>query len=118
MKSAVHNKDRFEKDALPVFLDFISGPIGQAGLFRHQIMEYDPKHTMEIADRLPDLSTLPVQIIWGADDAWQVLDWAHKLHQTIPGSELHVLDDCGHFAMEDQPDQIAALLVDFLQRKG
>jgi pimeloyl-ACP methyl ester carboxylesterase len=59
-----------------------------------------------------------VQLIWGADDAWQVVAWAHKLNEAIPGSELNVLKDCGHFAMEDQPEQISELLVSFLGRHG
>ena len=107
-----------DSEAPETFLDLICGPIGQGSLFQHQVMHYDPKHTEEIAPRYPELGKRPVQLIWGADDAWQVVDWAHKLHGTIPGSELHVLEDCGHFAMEDQPEQISALLVDFLNRQG
>ena len=57
---------------------------------------------------------LPVQIIWGENDRWQVVDWAHKLHAAIPGSLLHVLRECGHFAMEDKPDEISELVTAFL----
>lgn len=77
---------------------------------------YDPRHTNEVAPRYAELGQRPVQLIWGADDAWQVVEWAHRLHAAIPGSQLHVLEGCGHFAMEDQPERIAALLVDFLAR--
>jgi len=114
--SAVQNKERLADTSLDTYLDYISGPVGQGSLFQHQVRHYDPKHTNTISYQ--DLSTLPVQLIWGADDAWQVVDWAHKLQDAIPGSELHVLEDCGHFAMEDQPERIAALLVDFLKRNG
>ncbi|MFY2826338.1 alpha/beta fold hydrolase [Ruegeria sp. MALMAid1280] len=114
--SAVANKQRLADTALEKYLDFISGPIGQGSLFQHQVCHYDPKHTNSID--YAKLGTLPVQLIWGAEDAWQVVDWAHKLHDTIPGSELNILENCGHFAMEDQPEQISALLVDFLKRKG
>ena len=114
--STVENKDRFAKDALGPFLDLISGPIGQGSLFQHQVAHYDPKHTMEISDRLAELSTLPVQILWGEDDAWQVTDWAHKLHAAIPGSALQILPQCGHFAMEDQPEKIRDLVLDFVGR--
>ncbi|MES0825419.1 alpha/beta fold hydrolase [Ruegeria sp. SCP11] len=114
--SAVQNKERLVQTSLDTYLDFISGPIGQGSLFQHQVGHYDPRHTNTIA--YEKLGALPVQLIWGADDAWQVVDWAHKLHGTIPGSELHILDNCGHFAMEDQPERISALLIDFLKRKG
>ena len=51
---------------------------------------------------------------WGADDAWQVTEWAHKLNQEIPGSDLTIVEDCGHSAPEDQPERGAELIVAFL----
>lgn len=114
--SAVHNQDKFSNSSLETFLDYISGPVGQPSIFQHQIRHYDPKHTMEVADRLPELGRIPVKLIWGAQDGWQVVDWAHKLHGVIPGSELNILEDCGHFSPEDQPEQIGQLLVDFVGR--
>lgn len=112
--STVQDKRSLSAGPLEVYLDFISGPIGQASLFQHQVRHYDPRHTNELADRLPELGRLPVKLIWGANDAWQVVDWAHKLHAAIPGSELSIVDDCGHFSPEDQPEKIADLLVAFL----
>lgn len=116
--STVQNKARLTETAMQIYLDFISGPVGQGSFFQHQVRHYDPRHTNDIAPRYAELGQGPVQLIWGADDAWQVVDWAHRLHAAIPGSQLHVLEDCGHFAMEDQPEQIAALLVDFLTRNS
>ena len=113
--STVHHKERFASGALEKFLDLISGPVGQGSFFQHQVAHYDPRHTAEISGRLSELSGTPVQIIWGGDDAWQVVDWAHRLHAAIPNSELHILPECGHFAMEDQPEKISELLVAFIK---
>lgn len=110
------NPDNFDSEALELYLDFISGPFGQASLIHHQVAHYDPKHTLEISDRLHELEALPVQLIWGADDAWQVLDWAHKLHDAIPGSALHIIEDCGHFAPEERPEEVASALLEFLHQ--
>ncbi|KAF4982211.1 hypothetical protein FZEAL_2095 [Fusarium zealandicum] len=112
--SAVKNPEKFEGSSLNSFLDYISGPVGQPSLFEHQIRHYNPKHTMEVAPRLGELESIPVQLIWGADDAWQVVDWAHKLRDAIPGSELNIVEDAGHFSLEDQPERISELLVSFL----
>ena len=114
--STVQNKDQLRGSALRTYMDFISNPVGQASLFQHQVRHYDAKHTLEFADRLDELGRIPVQVIWGRDDAWQNVSWAYKLTAAIPGSELHVVEDCGHFGMEDQPEEIAALLVDFMNR--
>ena len=112
------NKKRLAETSLETYLDFICGPVGQGSFFQHQVTHYDPKHTEEVVPRYAELGQKPVQLIWGADDAWQVVDWAHRLHGAIPGSELHVLKDCGHFALEDQPEEISGLLVDFLKRQS
>ena len=116
--STVQNKERLAETSMEVFLDFICNPVGQGSLFQHQVMHYDPKHTDEYSARYPELARIPVQLIWGAEDAWQVVDWAHKLRETIPGSELHILENCGHFAMEDQPEKISTLLIEFLRQNG
>ena len=114
LNSTVQNKDRLAATSMETYLDFISGPVGQASFFQHQVVHYDPIHTQEVAPRYAQLGQKPVQLIWGADDAWQVTDWAHRLNKAIPGSTLHIIENCGHFAMEDQPEQVSSLLIDFL----
>ncbi|KAJ3518390.1 hypothetical protein NM208_g14529 [Fusarium decemcellulare] len=114
--SAVKNPSKLEQSSLNSYLDYISGPIGQPSLFEHQVRHYDPKHTMEVAPRLGELGKLPVQIIWGADDAWQVADWAHKLQGAIPGSQLTFVEDAGHFSPEDQPERMSEVLLSFMKK--
>lgn len=118
LRTASKAPDRFERDALPMYLDYISGPLGQPSYVQHQMRHYDPRHTLEIAGRLDVLGRVPVQLIWGRHDTWQTLDWAYRLQAAIPGAALHIVDDAGHFSPEDQPDAIAALLVEFLGRHG
>lgn len=113
--SAVHNPQNLADTSLNTFLDYICGPVGQGSLFQHQIRHYDSKHTMEVAGRYHELSNLPVKLIWGKDDAWQSVDWAHRLHEAIPGSELSLVDGAGHFSLEDKPEEISRLLVTFLE---
>ncbi len=115
LRTASAHPVRFAEGALPAYLDYISGPVGQASYFQHQMRHYDPRHTMEIADRLEALGRIPVQLIWGRQDDWQVLDWAHRLNTAIPGSELHVVENAGHFSLEDKPEEVSNLLVQFLQ---
>ena len=112
--TAVVDQQSLLDSALETYLDYISGPIGQGSLFQHQIRHYDPKHTLKVVDRLHELGKIPVKLIWGEQDAWQVLDWAHRLNRDIPGSDLTIVRDAGHFSLEDKPDEIAALVVDFL----
>lgn len=113
IKTTVAEPEQMPEEALAAYVDMISGPVGQPSFFQHQVAHYDPRYTAELTDRLPELGERPLQLIWGEDDHWQVLDWAHRLHDAIPGARLHVLERCGHFAMEDRPEAIARYVIDF-----
>lgn len=115
--STVHNKEGLRQSgALEYYLNLICGSVGQASFFQHQVCHYDPRHTSEISDRLAVLGEKPVNIIWGEDDAWQVKDWAHRLQAAIPGAALTLLPQCGHFAMEDQPQAVSDNILQFLNQ--
>ena len=114
--SAVYDEENLRSDALETYLDMISGPVGQGSLFQHQVRHYDPVHTDKLTPRLQELGHLPVQIVWGANDNWQVTDWARRLGAAIPGSSLRILDHCGHLVMEDQPLLAAELIISHVNR--
>jgi pimeloyl-ACP methyl ester carboxylesterase len=116
--STVENKGAMIEGPLDHYLDIITGPIGQASLFQHQIAHYDPRHTDELTDRLHELGELSVRLIWGERDGWQRLEWARRLHTAIPGSELCTVPDAGHFVMEDAPGTVGALVTEFLDAQS
>jgi pimeloyl-ACP methyl ester carboxylesterase len=68
--------------------------------------------TAEFEPLLPSIQ-VPVSIIWGQQDAWLAPSLAERLHELIPGSDLTVLPETGHFAMEDSPREVAAELFEF-----
>lgn len=61
---------------------------------------------------------LPTLIVWGSQDRFAGVKMAHRFHEEIPGSELIVFEDCGHFVWEDKPVQSAEALLDFLARRA
>lgn len=58
----------------------------------------------------------PTLIVWGKNDVIFPAAGAKPYLRDLPDAELHLLDT-GHFALEDKGDEIAALMVDFLDRK-
>ena len=112
--TAAFDHENLRSGPLETYLDMISGPVGQSSLFQHQIMHYDPVHTSKLTERLQELGNLPIQLVWGADDQWQITDWAHKLKDAIPGSRLHILEQCGHLVPEDQPEKLSELIIDHI----
>ncbi|PWY89621.1 2-hydroxy-6-oxononadienedioate/2-hydroxy-6-oxononatrienedioate hydrolase [Aspergillus sclerotioniger CBS 115572] len=105
-----------EEGSLDAYLEYISNPVGQASFFQHQVKHYDSRHTMEVAGRIGELGRVPVMIVWGREDRWQVLQWGENLKRCIPGAELSVIDGGGHFVMEDRPEVVGEVVRGFLGR--
>jgi pimeloyl-ACP methyl ester carboxylesterase len=56
----------------------------------------------------------PLGIVWGALDPIAVVAMAHRLHERVPGSELVVLDDVGHYPMLEAPARFGGAVLHFL----
>ena len=63
--------------------------------------------------RLAELG-VPTLILWGGQDDYAPVGGAHRFHQEIPHAELVVLEDAGHFVIEDEPERVGAELARFL----
>lgn len=71
------------------------------------------RHNM--ADQLP-LLKMPVCLIWGRQDTITPPDVAEEFHRSIPQSELHWIDECGHAAMMEQPERFNAIVEPWLMK--
>jgi len=100
-----------DEPTLATYLDQWRGEFGQR-LYLQNTTQLDEKDTADFEPLLPTI-TVPVRIIWGEQDAWLPPATAERLHELIPGSDLVLLPDTGHFAMEDSPQEVAATLFDF-----
>jgi pimeloyl-ACP methyl ester carboxylesterase len=79
------------------------------------VVAFDNKHTRVIEPKLRELraSTL---IVWGTDDVYFPVKWAHWLAETIPGAKPPVeLKGARIFFPEERPDKFNRLLRDHLQ---
>ncbi len=73
----------------------------------------------DIESRLPRLSHVPAQILWGRRDGpgfrpAEMRRWQRHL----PLHETEVLDDAAHFVQEDRPDRVVAAIRRVLERAG
>jgi pimeloyl-ACP methyl ester carboxylesterase len=109
----VTRPERMSGPVLASYLAPLRGTVERASFFAHQVAHYDSAPTRQAAGRLGELS-MPVRLIWGAEDAWQPVSYAHRLAADIPHTQLRVIAGAGHFVTEDAPGQVAAELRDFL----
>ena len=57
----------------------------------------------------------PVLAVWAENDPFFGPDGAHAFSRDVPDAEVHLLN-AGHFALETHAPEIAALILDFLDR--
>ncbi|MCH9037618.1 MAG: alpha/beta fold hydrolase [Chloroflexi bacterium] len=66
-----------------------------------------------LLDQLDSLGT-PTLILWGAQDSIFPVAHARRAHGRIPGSKLHIFQDCGHWPQMEKSEEFNALVTQFL----
>jgi pimeloyl-ACP methyl ester carboxylesterase len=110
--TATHRQ--MDEHAFATYLEGWRGEFGQR-LYLQNIAQLDEDDTAEFEALLPSIG-VPVRIIWGERDSWLAPAVGERLHETIPGSDLILLANTGHFAMEDSQREVAEALFDFFSR--
>jgi proline iminopeptidase len=88
------------------------GP-GRASMVMHAEPSSGEGPTFDVRAELASVTT-PTLIVVGAQDFICGPQWAREIHQEIPGAQLAVLQDTGHVAHVEKPEQFAALVVEFV----
>ena len=70
---------------------------------------YDPRLT-SLLGRVH----IPTRIIWGRQDQVVPLECGGLYNEAIPGSELVVIDRCGHVPQIEKPEEFLRIALDFL----
>jgi pimeloyl-ACP methyl ester carboxylesterase len=111
----VADPQRMTGDVLDAYLAPHRSRVGRMSFFEHQVRTYDSAPTRRTATALPSLA-VPTRIIWGEQDRWQPVSYAHRLANDILDAQLALIEGAGHFLMEDAPDRVATEVLDFLAR--
>jgi 2-hydroxy-6-oxonona-2,4-dienedioate hydrolase len=67
-------------------------------------------------DTLAKLAGIPTLIIWGNNNPFGDVPEARKMHEDIPGSELVLFEECGHWPQHEHADRYNALAIEFLDK--
>ena len=60
-------------------------------------------------ERLSELA-VPTTLVWGTTDGFFPLDYAERLRAAVPGSQLVLLNSCGHAPQVECPNQLVGAL--------
>lgn len=75
----------------------------------------NPRQFPDFGPRLGEILA-PTLVIWGRNDRFVPMDAGLRLLAGIPNSELHVFNNCGHWAQWEHADNFNALVLQFLAR--
>ncbi len=67
-----------------------------------------------VGDRLDRFAYLPALICWGDRDFVFDEHFLEVWRQKLPRAKVHQFPDCGHYVLEDAPEEIEGLVLDFL----
>jgi pimeloyl-ACP methyl ester carboxylesterase len=59
---------------------------------------------------------IPVLVLWGEGDKYLSASYAAKQDEYFD-SEVHILPNCGHWPMIDEPEKVTKLLIPFLKKQ-
>ena len=65
-------------------------------------------------DRCYLTESVPVQLIWGDQDAMIPVSHARMAHSAMPGSRLEIFSRSGHFPFHDDPDRFVEVVERFI----
>lgn len=100
VRHRIYHQPEFQ-DNLPNILSFQEVERRERNLLR-------PEHMRRI--------DVPTLIVWGRDNPFGEVPEAEVLHGEIAGSELVLIDDCGHWPQHEKPEEYAAAALPFLGR--
>lgn len=116
-KPALERPEDYEKLMATMKAAFLSQ--GAAGIIKARAVEdrlMDDTWNVASYDLTPKLASLriPTVVIWGDHD-FIPLEISTHIARAIPDAQLITLEDCGHFAYLERPDDVRKVLSDFFR---
>ncbi|MGI9522940.1 MAG: alpha/beta fold hydrolase [Hyphomicrobiaceae bacterium] len=92
--------------------DYVASYAGRIGPVTQWFAKY-PQSLASVDPYLADID-LPVKVFWGDFDQLLFVDNGERLHQRLKRSDFTVFNHCGHFSYQDQSEQFARMVVDWV----
>jgi len=77
-------------------------------------ISYEPVHDAD--QNLHRLTGIPMLFCWGKHDFVFDLSYLEEWKRRFPDAEFHLIEDAGHYVLEDSPDAVISLVREYLKR--
>ena len=104
---------QWSRDENPESLEKIRAMLcrNSAGDYAEMVAAFD--QLSDFGDKLPKLRARAL-ILCGAEDGRTPPNLSEAIHERLPGSQLALIPDCGHYGCYEKPAETSALIRDFL----
>ena len=69
-----------------------------------------------VDENIHQLRDIPKLICWGKHDFVFDLDYYHEWRRRFPDAPAHLLEDAGHYILEDEPEKVLELVKAFFEK--
>jgi pimeloyl-ACP methyl ester carboxylesterase len=114
LRKCYYNKDKITDEQIDTYAYYGSLPGAREALVA-TAQQIAPEDIEAVTARYNTIS-VPVLIIWGAEDEVVPLSVGKQFKQDIPNSELVILPQCGHMPPEEEPGETTRLAKEFLKK--
>lgn len=117
MRFGVENKSNLTPEVMRPYLEPFVTKDARTGLLKGgQGLSF--RGFKDIAQRLHEIQQ-PTQLIYGVNDRIlpDVAETMRRVKEELPQAEIVAMPGCGHFLQEDNPQAIAEILSDFLNKQ-
>ena len=113
LRKCYYHKDRITDEQIDTYAYYGSLPGAREAVVAtaRQIV---PEDIEAVTARYQTIS-VPVLIIWGAEDEVVPLSVGNNFKRDIPNSELVILPECGHMPLEEEAGETNRLITQFLK---
>jgi pimeloyl-ACP methyl ester carboxylesterase len=74
-------------------------------------------HNWETLEGVNQQVDIPTLFIGAVDDVIIAPEYIEGMQPLVTNLELHMLDNCGHWSQQEKPDDVNALMLDWLRRR-
>jgi pimeloyl-ACP methyl ester carboxylesterase len=113
LRKCYYHKDRITDEQIDTYAYYGSLPGAREAIVA-TAQQLVPADIEAVTSRYHTIS-VPVLIIWGAEDEVVPVLVGHKFKRDIPNSELVILPECGHVPPEEEPKETIRLITQFLK---
>jgi 2-hydroxymuconate-semialdehyde hydrolase len=116
LERGIFHKDRVDDELVSEYVR----PFGDLQGRRAYLRCARALRTEDLLGRMKEVeeADVPTLIIWGEADDYQLVKYGERLRERMRKANLVVVKEAGHFIQEDQPDEVARLIRDFVKKNS